>query len=134
MKTPRIIAALLLTTLTLAGCSEPVWWFSGGKLSGKDEALQFAKIPAEGGVIQLETNPDDPYSVNVNCTIIDGTVYVDPQESRAWYQNIKQSPRVRFRFDGSDLIHDALAVEETDQEIIGRFDSDRIVLKMLPAP
>ena len=129
-------ALLLLVTITvaIAGCSGPVWQFPGGALQGKEQHLQFAKILSTGGLLQLETNPEDPYSVNLGFVVIDGTVYLDPTQSRTWYQNIRKNPKVRIRFEDADFIHPALASVESDPAILSQFEADRIVLRLMPMP
>jgi len=83
--------------------------------------------------MQLETNPAEPYSVNVGYAVIDGNMYIDPAESRRWYQNIKQNPTIRLRFDGKRVVHPATAVAETDPAVLGQFEADRRVLRIVPA-
>ena len=124
--------AVALIALLMFGCSGPFWQFPGGALLGPEQELNSAQIPAEGGVMQLETNPDEPYSVNVGYVVIGGSAYIDPAESRRWYQNIKSNALVRVRFSGSDVVYTAVAVAEVDPEVLGRFEADRHVLRIAP--
>jgi hypothetical protein len=87
-------------------------------------------MPKESGVLQIETRPDDPYSVNVGFALFDGTIDIDPAPSRTWYQYINADPRVRIRFDGRNEVHPARAVDEEDAAIRARFDPDRIVMRL----
>ncbi len=114
------------------GCSGPVWQFPGGAMEGPEQALSMDMLDNAGGVIQLETNPADPYSVNIGYVVVNGNMYIDPTESRTWYQNIKADARVRIRFDGEKVIHPAKAVEEQDPVILARFENDRHVLRVVP--
>ncbi len=114
----------------LVSCSEPFLYFAGGQLGGEETPLN--AVPDSGGLIQLETAPADPYSVNLGFTVQDGIIYLDPAESRRWYQNIQADPRVRIRFDGSNAVHPMLAVRETDPTILNRFDPERIILRLEP--
>tara|TARA_R110002167_G_scaffold135114_3_gene321405 strand:- start:894 stop:1145 length:252 start_codon:yes stop_codon:yes gene_type:complete len=82
--------------------------------------------------MQLETQPADPYSVNIGFVLLDGNIYIDPAEDRQWYQNILTDPAVRIRFDGSDLVHPMLTVRETDPATLAQFDPTRIVLRLEP--
>jgi hypothetical protein len=34
--------------------------------------------------IDLETRPEDPYSVELNYIVKDGKLYIDPAEGREW--------------------------------------------------
>ena len=70
------LTASLLAVLLLAGCGEPTWQFPGGALSGEEKPFDLSVLAPEGGVIQLETNPVDPYSVNVGYLVIGGNMYV----------------------------------------------------------
>ena len=118
--------------LAVAGCSGPIWQFPGGKLEGEEQPLDLSAAPADCGVIQLETNPEDPYSVNVGCKLIAGAIYVDPAEDRTWYQNMKANPLIRIRFDGSEIIYLATAEAETNKEILSQYEADRHVLRLAP--
>ena len=120
------------TALLLAGCAGPLWQFPGGALAGTEQKLNLETVPPSGGVIQLETNPDDPYSVNVGYIVIEGNMYIDPAESRTWYQNIKSNPLIRIRFDSASVVHPAIAIAETDASIIDQFEKDRHVLRLQP--
>lgn len=114
------------------GCSGPVWQFPGGALSGEEQRFDLAAISPDGGLFQLETNPQAPYSVNLGYVVVDGNMYIDPTENRAWYQNIKQDPSVRIRLEGESAVYPAVVVVETDTAILEQFEADRIVLKLLP--
>ncbi|MFM1896376.1 MAG: hypothetical protein RLZZ385_1450 [Pseudomonadota bacterium] len=116
--------------MCLSACGEPLGLFAGGRLAGKETPL--TALPTAEGVLQIETRPDDPYSVNIGFFLEDGVLYIDPAEDRQWYQNIQQDPRVRIRFAGSDRVHPMMAVRETDPSIIARFDSERIVMRLEP--
>lgn len=122
----------VLIALSMFGCSGPLWQFPGGALSGPEQQLNSARIPAEGGVMQLETNPDEPYSVNVGYVVIGGSAYIDPADSRRWYQNIKSNALIRVRFNDSDVVYTAVAVAEVDPEVLSRFEANRHVLRIAP--
>lgn len=127
----KVLFGLILVG-ALAGCSGPLWQFPGGALQGPEAPLDLSDLAPEGGVIQLETNPSDPYSVNIGYVTVNGSMYIDPAESRTWYKNIKANNAVRIRFDGAEAIHPANAVVETDPEVLKRFEADRIVLQLAP--
>lgn len=121
---------LIFVLLGLSACGEPLYYFAGGRLGG--EVAQLVELPASSGVIQLETLPDDPYSVNVGFILLDGKLYIDPAEDREWYQNILLDSAVRIRFDGGDLVHPMLAVREIDPAVLDQFDPERIILRLEP--
>jgi hypothetical protein len=95
--------------IALAGCSEPFIVFSGGELSG-----QVAVAPEDWSELQdeetfqLETRPDDPYSVNIWAVGIGGDAYIGtgPDGTR-WTDYIDADPRVRLRV--GDTLYPLLA-------------------------
>ena len=54
----------------------------------------------DAGTIQLETNAEAPYSVNLAYTVIDGRLYINAggTETR-WAVHIAADPRVRLRME-----------------------------------
>jgi hypothetical protein len=127
----RVIVFLSQLVL-LAACSGPTLWLPGGKLRGPESPLDPAAVPQGAGVIQLETNPDDPYSVNIGYQLIEGRIYIDPAPERRWFEYIQADPDVRIRFDGSEVVHPAVAERVTDADVLARFDPQRIVLRLKP--
>ena len=129
---PMIALATIASSILLSGCSGPLWQFPGGALSGPEQAFDASMIEADGGVIQLETSPQDPYSVNVGYVTIKGNMYLDPASGRTWFQNMRENPLVRIRFSGSDSIYPAVAVAETDPAVVAQFAADRHILRIDP--
>lgn len=125
-------STILPMVLLLTACSQPFWGIPGGRLTGQEAALDMASIPIENTVLQLETNPDDPYSVNIGFRRIDGNLYIDPGASRKWFKNIQADPRVRIRFRGADIVYTAVAEPVTDPTILAQFEADRTVLQLVP--
>ena len=121
------LAFLLLGT---TACSEPFLYFSGGRLSGDEVTL--IDLPSASGVLQIETLPSDPYSVNIGFVLLDGKLYIDPALDRQWYQNILVDPAVRVRFSDSKLVHPMMTVREPDPKFIAQLDATRIVLRLEP--
>ena len=97
--------ALGLTLSLLAACSGPLGGIPGGRLEGVEVPLEPGSIPADITVLQLETNPAEPYSVNIGFVRVDGQLYIDPAPERRWYENLEANPRVRVRFDGQQAVH-----------------------------
>ncbi|MEM7080791.1 MAG: hypothetical protein AAF513_19400 [Pseudomonadota bacterium] len=125
----RPITYVLILTL-LGGCGGPLLWFAGGKLDGLEQPWSAAAVPPESLVIQLETRPEEPYSVNVNGIVIDAALYVDPAPERSWYQYMAQDARVRVKWN--DTVYAALAVPVSDPEVLANFEADRKVLVFTP--
>ncbi len=80
--------------------------------------------------IDLETRPDDPYSVELNYFVRDGKLYIDPAEGRTWFEHIRRNPMVRARFDNKIYPLRAVLVGEPGE--IEGFDSDRYVYRLDP--
>jgi F420H(2)-dependent quinone reductase len=97
----RVGKSLFLSVL-LCSCGGPLPLLSGGKLDGpvKPTPASFAFVNG-GTTIQLETRPEDPYSVNVTSAIVGDGLYVSAGNSRSrWVQNIEVTPLVRVRIAG----------------------------------
>lgn len=115
------ITAVLICVCVPVGCRplgcSPVGPIPGGKLSGEaapqPDDWSFSD---EFKNIQLETDPDDPYSVTVWCATQQGQLYIAAArgtESR-WASNLVDDPRARVRIDGR--LYDRRAVQVTDAE------------------
>lgn len=112
--------AFSLLALTMA-CSGPLPFMSGGELSGEQQPS-----PAEWafeedfGVIQLETRPEDPYSVNIAYTQRAGQLYIYAGDTETqWVKNMEADPLVRLRH--SDVIYVLRAERVLDPEEISNF-------------
>jgi hypothetical protein len=114
----KLRAVVLLALLSLA-CREPFVRFAGGKLDG--EVKPGAPPLGEGhGTGQLETRPEEPYSVNLVYTILDGKIYVNAGgEERAWAKNLAADPRARLRI--GEVIYELRAERVTDRAELAEF-------------
>jgi hypothetical protein len=111
---------LLVALLTLA-CRGPFLLLPGGKLSGEvkpaPQSFAFAK---DAGTIQLETHPEEPYSVNVSGVVVNDGLYVNAGDTRTkWVQNIDVSPLVRARVKGD--VYELKARRVTEKAEIDAF-------------
>lgn len=117
----------MLTTvvmvLALMGCSADFIPFSGGELTG-----EVVPVPEDWGlltdieVIQLETNPDAPYSVKLWAIGMDDIVYVHAGANRAaWVEHMEQNPNVRLK--AGDLLYELSAQRVTEQPEFDAFSS-----------
>jgi hypothetical protein len=99
-------------------------WVYGplGPLPGPELAGSLVEEPGEDWssvdavkVVQIETRPEDPYSVSTWLTRIDDGIYVfAADDGSPWVQNIKNAPRVRIRIEG--LLYERRAVRVADLE------------------
>ena len=113
-------AALAGCALWLTAC--PIGPFSGGHLGGEVQSEPVAdwSFVNETETCQLETNPDEPHSVNVWCAGYGENAYVPssmilgptvPTE-REWIRNVQANPAVRLRVEGR--VYELEAVRVTD--------------------
>ncbi len=113
MRTPQFLLALSVTAL--CACGGPLPFLSGGALDGPvkpaPEGFGFAR---DAGTVQLETRPEDPYSVNIACAIVDDRLYVSAGDNKAaWVEHMEADPRVRLRVRGE--IYELRASRVTDE-------------------
>jgi len=88
-----------MTVTLLVGCSEPFIVFSGGALSGDvgTPPDDWSELRSEE-TFQLETRPDDPYSVNIWAVGIGPDVYIGTgPDGTTWSEILNDDPRVRLR-------------------------------------
>lgn len=126
----RLCVALVGIALA-SGCAGPVLVFPGGELGGTvvEEPVDDWSF-VDSAFIDLETRPDDPYSVELNYVVRDGKLYLDPAEGRRWLDHIRADPRVRVRFDGRIYPLKAVLVERPGE--LEGFDPDRFVYRLDP--
>lgn len=129
----RTFAIALCALACVVGCGGPTLMFPGGALSG--EVVE--EIPEDwsfvtDSFVDLETRPSDPYSVEVNYTVRDGRLYIDPAEGRRWLDHIREDARVRVRFGGRVYPLEAVRVEDP-AELEG-FPEDRFIYRLQARP
>ena len=127
----RCLSRLVLVGVLLAGCGGPFLVFPGGRLSGEEvsEPVEDWSFVTDR-FVDLETRPDDPYSVELNYFVVDGKLYLDPAEGRAWLDHMREDPRVRVRFDGKIYPLKATLVGGPGE--VEGFDPERYVYRLDP--
>jgi hypothetical protein len=116
----RAFPLVLALGLVATGC--PMGPFSGGYLRGEvhAEPVRDWTFVEETETCQLETNPDEPHSVNTWCVGWRGDLYVptsmilgpvDPS-GREWVRNVQSEPEIRIRIDGR--VYELEATQVTD--------------------
>jgi len=110
----RSLLVVLAIALTSAACGGPFLLLPGGELDG-----EVAAVPAdwtftdEISTIQIETNPADPYSVNIWAVGIDDALYLHAGANRAaWVEHLDSDPRIRARIE--DKIYELASTRVTD--------------------
>jgi hypothetical protein len=121
----------LLGLACTLGCGGPFLVIPGGALSGEVVTEPVADWSfVDDDFIDLETRPDDPYSVELNYFVRDGQLFIDPAEGRTWYEYLKADLRVRVRF--GDRIYPVTAVLVGRPGELEGFDADRFVYRLDP--
>ncbi len=121
LRPARAARGLLLAMLiAVAGCAEYLP-FAGGRLEGEvmPPPADWTEL-ASAKVVQLETNPADPYSVNL-WAIGDGPrLYVHAGANRTtWVEHIDADPDVRVKI--GPAIYELRAERVTDAAEFRRF-------------
>ena len=122
--------SLIFCLLLLTGCQSPFLTFPGKALPGELTRTESFDFAAEYPLLQLETNPDAPYSVWLRTTVIDGGLYVDAAPARQWGRHLQRSPEVKVKL--GERVYPALAVEVTAPEITEKFIAGRRIYRLEP--
>ena len=120
--TNRLVSSLL-AVIALA-CNGPLGLLPGGKLAGESRSTPSDwKGVAKSGTVQLETRPEDPYSVNISYRVLDGVLYINAGDTETeWVKNIAVNPDVVLRLDGS--LYSLRAQRVSDPAEIARFGKE----------
>jgi hypothetical protein len=114
---------LLCFALAFAACQGPTGLLPGESLEALGKAAAAPTdwdFAGEAGGIKLETNPVDPYSVNLAYTVMDGRLYINAGGTETqWAKYIAADGRVRLLLDGQ--LYDLRAQRVTDQTEIESF-------------
>lgn len=118
----RRLARVLAACAALAACGGPLGWVPGGKLDGEpvDAPVGDWAFTAKVEKLQLETDPADPYSVNV-WFVTEGPrlwVFSGEGESSTWAKNLFADPRAVVRIEGK--LYPRIAARVTDPAEIAR--------------
>lgn len=105
--------------LIISGCGYIP--FSGGKLDGtpSPNPADWTEVAA-ADVIELETNPTDPYSVKLWIVGMGPRLYVHAGANRTtWVEHIEVEPKVRVLIEGK--LYDLRAIQVHDQAEFAAF-------------
>lgn len=113
------VAALACATFACAG--GPCGLLPGGALDGEVRGAPADwAFAGDSGTAQLETQADEPYSVNLVYTIVDDTLYINAGNTETnWVRNLEADPAVRLRID--EVVYELRAERVTDDTEIARF-------------
>lgn len=121
---------LFLSLLLVTACQSPFLVFAGKALVGEETSTKSFAFASEYSLLQLETHVDEPYSVILRCTVIEGQLYIDAAPRRRWGKNLAQSNAVRVKL--GNKIYPALASEVTDASLTRLFLSGRKLYRLDP--
>jgi hypothetical protein len=111
------LAQLWLGALLVAACGDPIGPIAGGELDGEVVEAHPADwtFTDEIETIEVETRPDDPYSVTTWCIAHRDGIYVGAEGGKRsrWVRYILEDPRVRLRIAGK--LYERRAVQVTDE-------------------
>jgi hypothetical protein len=110
--------SIVLLATVVAACHGPLGPIAGGALSGRVVRQPVAdwSFANEYAHAQIETRPQDPYSVTVNDYVAGGRLYIDigkPGDWNRWRRYIHDDPRVRVRF--GEEVYELVAVPVDDR-------------------
>ena len=100
----RRLSLAFIAVLAAAGC-EPTFVFPGGELTGAEQPMPPSwDFTRDFDTVQIETRPNDPYSVNIWGVSVDGDFYVAASDAAdaTWARAIEAEPQVRLRI-GNDI-------------------------------
>ena len=106
---------MILALALIVSCGGPTLLLPGGSLDG-----EVTPVPSdwafvqEVSTVQLESNPQDPYSVNIWIVGIDDVLYVHAGANRStWVEHMEVDPAVRVRIE--DKLYELSATRVEDQ-------------------
>lgn len=118
---PRIPTAFALACALALACG-PLVMIPGGRLSGEEQPPPADWSFTDGvEVVQLETRPGDPYSVNVWGVAANGAFYVASGRGAeaGWAGHIAEDPRVRLQV--GEAVYPLVAVRTDDEAELEAF-------------
>jgi len=115
------ILSLTACLLVLSACEGPFILLPGGELTGNVAALPNSwQLNEAAAIAQLETRPEDPYSINFTYVQLNGRLYAYAGDTRTnWVQHIELNPLVRVRVQ--DTIYPARAVRVSRDDELAEF-------------
>ena len=120
-----------LSAALLLACGGPILIIPGGALAGTvvSQPVDDWSFVSDH-FVDLETRPEDPYSVELNYVVREGKLYIDPAEGRTWLEHIRSNPMVRVRF--GDKVYSLEAVLVGRPGELEGFDADRFIYRLDP--
>ena len=128
------LRSLLLLIAGLFGCNGPFGLMAGGLLEGKTAPApsDWAAVGAYG-TGQLETRPEDPYSVTTWNVVLDGVLHVPADflnPVKRWPHYVEADDRVRIRMGAlvyacrAVRLEDATRIQALREAAAAKYDLD----------
>jgi hypothetical protein len=121
--TRLVLVGLLAVAMAapLIGCGGPFLLLPGGELEGESASVPESwAFTEEIGTIQVETNPSDPYSINIWAVGMDEYLYLHAGANRTtWIEHMEADPLVRARIEGK--LYELRATKVEDAAEFARF-------------
>lgn len=115
-----LLLIFLSPLLGMGGCADYLPFSSGGLEGAVAELPASFKEIGRQKIVQLETNPADPYSVNLWVIGNETSLYIFAGDSETtWVQHIAADPNVRLKLAGS--IYELAATRVTDADEFEQF-------------
>ena len=113
-------ASCFVLLAALTGCG-PFLLLPGGELAGNAvEAPATWDLLAGVSTVQVETQPEDPYSVNIWVVEMGEVAYIHAGANRStWVEHLEADPSIRMRVE--EDIYSLRAVRVEVQEEFNRF-------------
>ena len=120
MPTSLLITLSLALTILL-GCSGPFLLLPGGEIEGPvAETPESWAFTDAVSTVQVETRPEDPYSINIWAVALGDALYLHAGGNRtAWIENLEQDPRARVAVEGT--LYEVAASRVEDAAEFARF-------------
>ncbi len=113
----RLEGPLFLVLVAFAGACGPILLLPGGKLAGTVAvAPDDWDFMDEVSTVQLETRPEDPYSVNIWAVGLGPQIYLHAGANRStWVENMEADANVRLQVEGAIYELEASRVKGQDE-------------------
>lgn len=113
--------AIGVLCIAVGACDGPFVFLPGGALSGTvTQPPAVWELEEISAFAQLETRPEDPYSINLAYVQMDGQLYIYAGDTRTnWVQHIEQNPLIRIRI--GETIYPLRAVRVDDEAELKAF-------------
>ena len=115
--TPKLLVAGLCSLL-LGACSEPFIVLPGDALQGEvtDPPTDWNEV-ADIDIVQFETRPDDPYSINLWMVVLGPDIYVATGEDGTnWTAHIADNPDTRIKIGNQIYELSAMRINNPEEQ------------------